>query len=419
MICHKNGKDVMILSSFSTRSFQKLRNPFSGLEEWYDYHSSTMEQSTRVTNDSIQFGFGESFRNFDEMKKTQEVAHSDCEPETGNCDFKRSFESVKSEAIIVISDKGALAAIEKFGKMVEIFGNLRNSDCPCEAVCYQKRAKSIEKMNFSKYLDYSLEEGSYFNYYLDGFKNYDEVLAAVTSRFVADSLIDIGSISFGNWWVENSQDDFEKQKKAGNIGWDISTSGGNCDKSSNGACWDEETSPANFYRDILALTGGDNGNRDFTVSCRFGLTNEKWAYIDDIPMVIETGDDITLCRNGNYSLDLYDCSGDSCGSRTYGLSALYDPKTEAEPFLKTILTRGDNGKTNSGQNINDAGCRHLSFYNLPDQINSMCFFTQNVFTGAKYVQNLIEQMDQARISRGQQGVGVSFLDATPDRKSVV
>ena len=44
----------------------------------------------------------------------------------------------------------------------------------------------------------------------------------------------------------------------------------------------------------------------------------------------------------------------------------------------------------------------------------MCFFTQNVFTGTKYIQNLIEQMDQARISRGQQGVGVSFLDATPN-----
>ena len=44
-------------------------------------------------------------------------------------------------------------------------------------------------MNYPKYLDYSLEEGSYFNYYLDAFKNYDEVLADVTSHFVADSVI--------------------------------------------------------------------------------------------------------------------------------------------------------------------------------------------------------------------------------------
>ena len=93
---------------------------------------------------------------------------------------------------------------------------------------------------------------------------------------------------------------------------------------------------------------------------------------------------------------------------------MYDPKTEAEPFLETIETRGDNGKSNIAQNSKDAGCRHLSFYNLPDQLNSMCFFTQNVFTGTKYIQNLIEQMDQARISRNQQGVGVSFLDATPN-----
>ena len=96
MICHKNGKDVVILSSFSTRSFQKLRNVFTGLEEWYEYHSSAMEQSTRVTNDSIQFGFGESYRNLDQLKEAQEV--TDCQDEI--CNLKRSFKSVKSEAII-------------------------------------------------------------------------------------------------------------------------------------------------------------------------------------------------------------------------------------------------------------------------------------------------------------------------------
>ena len=89
----------------------------------------------------------------------------------------------------MVSDRGAIAAIEKFGKMIEVFGNLRNSDCPCSTVCDNKRADSIRKMNYPKYLDYSLEEGSYFNYYLDAFKNYDEVLAALTSRFVADSVI--------------------------------------------------------------------------------------------------------------------------------------------------------------------------------------------------------------------------------------
>ena len=119
------------------------------------------------------------------------------------------------------------------------------------------------------------------------------------------------------------KDDFERKKKAGNIGWDIPTTGSNCDKNSNGACWDKDTSPETIYRDILALTGGNDGNRDFTVSCRFGLTNEKWKYIDETPIVIEKGDEIGICRNGNYSPDLYDCAGgDSCGGRTaYGLSA--------------------------------------------------------------------------------------------------
>ena len=129
---------------------------------------------------------------------------------------------------------------------------------------------------------------------------------------------------------ENSEkDDFERKKKAGNTGWDISTTGDNCDRNSNGACWDKETSPATIYRDILALTGGTDGNRDFTVSCRFGLTNEKWNYIKDIPIVIEKGEEIGICRNGNYSPDLYDCAGEeTCGGRTaYGLSAWVLNKT--------------------------------------------------------------------------------------------
>ena len=99
MICHKNGKDVVILSSFSTRSFQMLRN-FDGLEETYDYHSSPMEQVTRITNDSIQFGFGESFRSTDKMKEAAET--NNC-PSGTNCKIKDSLKDVRSEAIIGIS----------------------------------------------------------------------------------------------------------------------------------------------------------------------------------------------------------------------------------------------------------------------------------------------------------------------------
>ena len=55
-----------------------------------------MEQSTRVTNDSIQFGFGESFRNLDQMNDAQEL--TECQDDL--CKLKKSFEAVKSEAII-------------------------------------------------------------------------------------------------------------------------------------------------------------------------------------------------------------------------------------------------------------------------------------------------------------------------------
>ena len=138
--------------------------------------------------------------------------------------------------------------------------------------------------------------------------------------------------------------------------------------------------------------------------------------------MIEKGDAIGICRNGHYSTALYDCGGDdNCSGRTsYGLSALYNPHlyekdhqdANLEPFLETIKRRGDSGASKPNQN--DAGCRHLSFYNLPDQINSMCFFNQNVFTGKKYIQNMIAQMEDAPYVSKSKGAGVSFLDATPN-----
>ena len=49
-----------------------------------------------------------------------------------------------------------------------------------------------------------------------------------------------------------------------------------------------------------------------------------------------------------------------------------------------------------------------------DQINSMCFFNQNIFTGKKYIQNMIAQMEEAPYKKGSKGAGVTFLDATPN-----
>ena len=44
----------------------------------------------------------------------------------------------------------------------------------------------------------------------------------------------------------------------------------------------------------------------------------------------------------------------------------------------------------------------------------MCFFTENVFTGMKYLQNLIAQMAEGHISKSKRGMGVSLIDATPN-----
>ena len=175
--------------------------------------------------------------------------------------------------------------------------------------------------------------------------------------------------------LENAKkDDFERKKTAGNVGWKISVEGSTCSAHANGACWESETSPNTFYKNILDQTGGRDGQRDFTVSCRFGLTNEKWNYVSNTQQVVEKGNDIGICRNGNYSLALYDCGGvDDCGGRTaFGLSALYNPHLYdgehenddgEEPFLDMYLERGERGT--STMNPKDAGCRHLSFFNLP------------------------------------------------------
>ena len=60
-----------------------------------------MEQVTRITEDSIQFGFGESFRSVDKMKEAAET--NECEASGLNCKIKKSLTEVRSEAIIGIS----------------------------------------------------------------------------------------------------------------------------------------------------------------------------------------------------------------------------------------------------------------------------------------------------------------------------
>ena len=56
-----------------------------------------MEQVTRITEDSIQFGFGESFRSVDKMKEAAET--NECKSGI-NCEIKDALKEVRSEAII-------------------------------------------------------------------------------------------------------------------------------------------------------------------------------------------------------------------------------------------------------------------------------------------------------------------------------
>ena len=57
-----------------------------------------MEQVTRITEDSIQFGFGESFRSVDKMKEAAET--NDCGASGFDCKIKTTLNEVRSEAII-------------------------------------------------------------------------------------------------------------------------------------------------------------------------------------------------------------------------------------------------------------------------------------------------------------------------------
>ena len=190
MICHKNGKDVIIISAFSSRSFQRFQNNRFG---WNDYYSSPMEQSVRIKDKgdqvTLEFGLGESFRNFDEAKDHRLFQDGSDQP-------KLSIEKVMSETIFVASDKGANAAIEKFGKMIEIFGNLPSSDCPCDELCSNKRGKNLEKMKYVKYLSYSFEKESFYNFNLGKFNNYDQVLDNVYKTFAKD---DSNQIQIGKY----------------------------------------------------------------------------------------------------------------------------------------------------------------------------------------------------------------------------
>ena len=49
---------------------------------------------------------------------------------------------------------------------------------------------------------------------------------------------------------------------------------------------------------------------------------------------------------------------------------------------------------------------------LRHQMNSMCHFMDNVFVGTKYIQNMVENLEEAFQTKTKRGVGVSFVGAS-------
>ena len=155
-----------IHSSPSTIALSKRVNRETFSEKWHSYFSSTLEQSVRVKDagesTSIEFGIGESLRNMDQMFDTIEIGDQARISESKNVVkfYERSIipwqtetkiENIKSETIFVVSNDGVPAAIQKWGRLMQVFGNLVNTDCPC-SVCSNKRPNNINSMTYNKYL---------------------------------------------------------------------------------------------------------------------------------------------------------------------------------------------------------------------------------------------------------------------------
>ena len=45
-------------------------------------------------------------------------------------------------------------------------------------------------------------------------------------------------------------------------------------------------------------------------------------------------------------------------------------------------------------------------------MNSMCHFMENIFTGTKYIQNVVENLEEAFQTKTKRGIGVSLAGAS-------
>ena len=51
-------------------------------------------------------------------------------------------------------------------------------------------------------------------------------------------------------------------------------------------------------------------------------------------------------------------------------------------------------------------------------MNSMCHFMENIFTGTKYIQNVVENLEEAFQTKTKRGVGVSLAGASFSQDSI-
>ena len=173
MISHKNGKDVIIISPVTLRSFQK----FVSSDKWVDEYSSPLEQSMRIKNimefdyneTTIEFGFGEAFRDTSAYKEAY--------------DFNE-LEVIRSETLFVTSDKGPNAAIEKYGQIMRMFERLSDTDCPCKTICKRDRQVYIDNELILDKLGYSLENNTHHYFHTGDFNSYDEAVEHIMDELI-------------------------------------------------------------------------------------------------------------------------------------------------------------------------------------------------------------------------------------------
>ena len=55
---------------------------------------------------------------------------------------------------------------------------------------------------------------------------------------------------------------------------------------------------------------------------------------------------------------------------------------------------------------------------LRHQMNSMCHFMDNMFVGTKYIQNMVENLEEAFQTKTKRGVGVSLSGASFSQEGI-